>query len=81
MMQNSAISFTACITDDGQKTGKLFTELKRNFTIKYNSGLQLITIRHWTAALLEKMTEGKTVLLEQRNRTTAQMVLYDVGKK
>jgi len=75
MMQNSAISFTACMAEDAHKTEKLFAALEANFTIKYNSPVQLITIRHWTPAAIDKMIACKTVLLEQRNRTTAQMVV------
>ena len=75
MTQNSAISFTACISNNQQRIKILFEKLSDNFSIKYNSDLQLITIRHWTPEAIEKMICGKNVLLEQRNRTTAQMVL------
>jgi aspartate kinase len=75
MMQNSAISFTACFTADEQKTQRLFELLSREFTIKYNAGLQLITIRHWTPEAIERMTQHKTILLEQRNRTTVQIIV------
>ncbi|MDR1681266.1 MAG: aspartate kinase [Prevotellaceae bacterium] len=75
MMQNSAISFTACVADDAPKIGRLFDGLTRLFTIKYNAGLTLLTIRHWTPEAIEKMTAGKNILLEQRNRTTIQIVM------
>ncbi len=75
MMQNSAISFTACISQNDKKTEHLFELLEANFSIKYNSDLQLITIRHWTPEAIESVIGGKTVLSETRNRTTVQMVL------
>ena len=74
MMQNSAVSFTACVTQNERKIASLFKLLEHDFKIKYNDGLQLITIRHWTPEIFEKMITGKEILLEQRNRTTAQIV-------
>jgi aspartate kinase len=74
MMQNSAISFTACISQNERKVENLFDILETDFKIKYNKNLQLVTIRNWNAESIEQMTAGKTLLLEQRNRTTAQMV-------
>jgi aspartate kinase len=73
MMQISAISFTACVSHDERKINTLFERLNNHFSIKYNTDLQLLTIRHWTPEILQKRTAGKTVLLEQRNRTTAQI--------
>jgi aspartate kinase len=75
MMQSSASGFTACVSYDERKIKPLFDLLSRSFTTKYNAGLQLLTIRHWTSDTIEKMTAGKTVLLAQRSRTTVQMVV------
>ncbi|MDR2361575.1 MAG: aspartate kinase [Prevotellaceae bacterium] len=78
MMQNSAISFTACVSCDDRQIKALFDLLSHSFTIKYNAGLQLLTIRHWNYDTIEKMISGKTVLLEQRSRTTVQIVITPV---
>ncbi len=74
MMQNSAISFTACISQNDRKFELLLDLLGADFKIKYNGNLQLVTIRHWNPECIEEMSAGKNLLLEQRNRTTAQMV-------
>ena len=75
MMQTSALSFTACIDFNAERFAKLLSSLKGPFKVKYNDGLTLITLRHYTDAALAELTEGKTVLLKQTNRNTAQVVL------
>ena len=44
----------------------------------YNTGLQLITVRHFNKDVIAKLTESKTVLLEQLSRHTAQLVVREV---
>ncbi len=75
MMQNSALSFTVCFDHDQQRFDKMIAPLKQNFTVKYNSHLTLITVRHHKQKLLNELTHGKTVLLEQTSRNTVQLVL------
>jgi aspartate kinase len=74
-MQNSARSFTVCFDHDVQRFEKLLLLFKPDFRIKYNSGLTLITVRHYKQELLKELTAGKTVLLEQVSRNAVQMVL------
>lgn len=75
LMQNSAISFSVCIDEEGTKTEQLITELQREFKVLYNAGLELLTIRNYDQPTIEKLIENKTVLMEQRSRNTVQMVL------
>ena len=79
MMQLSAISYSACIDADERRFPKLKAKLELNFKIKYNTGLQLLTIRHFNKDIISKLTSGKTVLLEQISRYTAQMVLKETS--
>ncbi len=54
-------------------------ELRAVYTevaLKENNNLQLLTVRHYNAHILLKLTEGKTVLLEQQTRNTVQF-LYE----
>lgn len=73
LMQNSAISFSVCI-DDGARLENLLGELKKSFKVRYNKGLQLITIRNAKEGF-DNVLKDKTPLLEQRTRTTAQYVV------
>ncbi len=75
LMQNSAISFSVCIDEDPAKTEPLIIELQQQFKVLYNSGLELLTIRNYDQQTIEKLTENKTILMEQRSRNTLQMVL------
>jgi aspartate kinase len=74
MMQNSAVAFTACMDND-DRVKPLVMELRRNYEVRWNEGLDLLTVRHPDEATLEKLTSGRDVLLEQRSRTTARFVL------
>jgi aspartate kinase len=75
LMQNSALSFSVCFDHDRVKTPALLKDLKKNFHVKYNTNLELITIRHYEKAGTGHLIGGKEVLLEQKSRTTLQMVV------
>lgn len=75
VMQTSALSFTACIDFVPERFEKLLAALKAFFKVKYNDNLTLITLRHYTDEALAEITVGKTVLMKQTNRNTAQLVV------
>jgi aspartate kinase len=76
LMQNSAISFSVCVDNNVRKLSQLFDELSKNYKIRYNTGLELITIRHYDQATIDRvMEDGKTILLEMKSRLTAQFVV------
>ncbi|HEY8403558.1 MAG TPA: aspartate kinase [Flavobacteriales bacterium] len=75
LMENSAISFSFCIDKDEYKQEQLFEKLKNNYTIKYNENLTLITIRHYDDKTIQKLAEGRQILLEQRSRATVRMIV------
>lgn len=77
LMQNSAISFSVCMDNDRFKIPALLNDLKKKFKVLYNDGLRLVTVRHYYSATIEKLTEGKTILIEQQSRHTAQFVIRD----
>lgn len=74
MMQNSAVAFTVCVDND-KRVKPLVMELRRDYEVKWNEGLELLTVRHPDDATLAKLTTGHEVLLEQRSRTTARFVM------
>jgi aspartate kinase len=53
----------------------LVKELKTQFNVLYNSGLELMTVRYYTQETIDELTEQKIILLEQRSRFTVQMVM------
>lgn len=74
IMQTSALSFTVCFDLDEQRFDKLLQDLA-DFNTKYNTGLTLITTRHYQEETLKELTLNKTILLEQLSRNTAQFVV------
>jgi len=80
MMQNSAISFSICVDDDEQKVANLIKCLEVEYQIKYNAGLNLMTVRHYNETILGQLTQNKEVLLEQRSRHTTRFVLRDISQ-
>ena len=78
LMQNSAISFSVCFDDDKYKTFKLIELLKKDYWVRYNEGLQLYTIRYYYPSTIENLSQGREILLEQRSRTTAQLVMKEI---
>jgi len=78
LMQNSAVSFSVCFDENREKLEAVLHSLKEEFILKYNEGLQLLTIRHDNGKLLQKLTQGKQIYLSQKNRTTLQVLMRDV---
>jgi len=75
LMQNSAISFSACAGGDQVRIDALIDELSADFAVKYNSGVELLTIRHYDQETIDRLTKGKEILVIQRSRQTARIVM------
>lgn len=75
LMQNSAVSFSVCFNNNTTKLKSLLNDLQDSFALKYNTDLQLITIRHYNETLVDEHTSGKKVFLEQKSRTTVQLLV------
>ena len=76
-MLNSAISFSVSVDNDEQKIKQLIADLSETFKVKYNSGLELVTIRYYNQQTIDRVTVNKDVLLEVKSRHTCQMVMKD----
>lgn len=74
MMQNSAISFSVCIDNDANKLPDLIKTLQKEYRVLYNQNLELITIRYYDQATIDRVTVDKKVLLEVKSRYTVQLV-------
>ncbi|MBR6048703.1 MAG: aspartate kinase [Bacteroidales bacterium] len=75
LMQNSALSFSICIDNNPQLVAPLIEELKSMFRVRYNDNLQLITIRYYTQEVIDRIVANRPILLEQRSRTTEQLIV------
>ncbi|ALD21067.1 aspartate kinase [Hymenobacter sp. DG25A] len=81
LMQNSAISFSVCTDFSAYRLEQLLDMLYEQFTIHYNTGLELYTIKNYDAASVQQLTEGRELLLEQRTRQTFQFVCRSAVKE
>ncbi|MBU1369264.1 MAG: aspartate kinase [Bacteroidetes bacterium] len=79
VMQTSALSLSVCFDEDELKLKSLKHKLEAAFSMRYNSHLTLFTIRHYTRNLADKLTHHHEVLLEQRSRTTLQLVVKSLN--
>ena len=75
LSENSAISFSACVDFDERKFPDLISALRKDFKVLYNSGLRLITIRHYTKEAIAHLVKSRKVFVEQKNRLTARFVV------
>lgn len=75
LMQNSAISFSVCVDNDDNKIPALISELRKEFKVLYNENLELYTIRNYFQSTIDMLSAEKEILVEQRSRTTVQLVM------
>ena len=75
MIQTSALMLSFCFDSDKAKLNRLMADLNDTFSIKYNDGLQLFTIRHYQDGLENDFIKGKKILVKQSSRSTMQFVL------
>lgn len=75
IMQNSALNFSILVDRKKVKLESLRAALEATYQLRYNEGLELVTIRNYDRQTLEQMTKGKEIILEQRTRNTARLVL------
>ena len=75
LMQNSAISLALCLEDKFNNVDELEAELEQDFNTDIVENVSLFTIRNARLENLDKLYEGKNVLLEQITKTTVQMII------
>ena len=75
LMQNSAVSFTICMDNKPNRFANLLKDLQEEFFVRYNMEKKLITIRHYTPEAIEQVIGNQHVILEQKSRSTLQVVI------
>lgn len=76
-MLNSAISFSVSVDQDEKKITNLIKDLSVLYKVKYNKGLELVTIRYYNQDTINRVTVKKDILLEVKSRHTCQIVMKD----
>ena len=79
MMRNTAISFLVCVPNHSPERLKmLFADMDADFTVTEETGVELVTVRHYHESILENLKANKIVLLEERIPKMFQMVTKSV---
>ncbi len=78
MMQNTAISFSVCLTNRPKRIAALIEDLSEDFQITQQDNLELITVRHYKPEVVEQLKVNKLILLEAYIRDMIQMVVKDL---
>lgn len=78
LMQNTAISFSVVVDTNPDRVPILLDQLRQTFRVNYNDGLELITIRYYDQATIDRVLVDKKLLLEQKSRYTVQLVVRPV---
>ena len=75
LTQNGAISFLCVLDDRPEKIEKLALEASAFLDVQVKKELSLLTIRHYTREVFEKLTSGQTIILRQQTPETIQVLL------
>ena len=77
LIQNSAISFSVCVSDKFNNLEALLIKLREKFSVKWNENVTLYTIRHFDPIEIKALRENKQVLLKQETQETVQLVIKE----
>jgi aspartate kinase len=79
IVEASAISIDVCIDDERIKLESVINDLRAEFSITYNEDVEMLSIRHYTPAAIERITYGREILLEQRTRNSVRFVVRGIA--
>jgi aspartate kinase len=66
-----------CIDFDQTQLDRILEACHEKYEVLYNKPCELVTIRHYDQETISRLLIGKKVLVEQRSRSTARMVLVE----
>jgi aspartate kinase len=75
LVEASAVSIDVCLDDERKKVDALISDLRSDFSAVYNEKVEMLSVRHYTAEALDRITKGREILLEQRTRSTVRYVV------
>jgi aspartate kinase len=75
LIQTEAISLQICLDDRQDKIEQLASNASTLFDVQVEKDLTLLTIRHYNAEILQKLTADKQIVLLQKTPITVQ-ILY-----
>lgn len=78
LMQNSAVNFSILLDRAKVDPQQILDLFKDSYEVRYNEGLELVTIRHYDQQTIDRVSVNKEILLTQKTRQTARFVMKDL---
>lgn len=75
LVQTGAVSINICIDHEEHRVDELLGELRKDYTVLYNEGVEMLTVRHSTPEAAAMVTGTREVLLSQKTRNTVRLVV------
>lgn len=75
LMQNSALNFSILLDEEKANIEEIRALFEDTYMVKYNQGLELVTVRHYDQETLERVTTDKDIILQQKTRETARLIV------
>jgi len=79
LTQNTAISLIICMDDADKKIQEISQEVSEMFDVSVQKNLTLLTVRHYTDAMIEQLSGNKEIILEQKTKDTVQLLMNVPG--
>lgn len=81
MMQNSAVSFSFTLDQKKVDIQEIYDLFSDKYHVLFNEGLELVTIRHHNQETIDRVTQQKNLIVEQKSRHTIRILMKDLGAK
>ncbi|MEO8416067.1 MAG: aspartate kinase [Ginsengibacter sp.] len=78
LTQNTAITLFICVDNIPEKITEVAIRASETFEVQLEKNLVLLTIRHYTNEFIDKLTENKTIVLQQKTIDTIQMLIREI---
>lgn len=75
IMQNSAVNFSALFDAKVFDEARVMEAFSQDYVVRYNTNLELLTIRQFNQQIINELTFQKEILLEQKTRETVRFVM------
>jgi len=75
LVQTGAVSINICVDHEEPKISEVMEEMKQDYSILYNDGVEMLTVRHCTDEAAKTVAGTREVFLSQRTRNTVRLVV------
>ncbi|HLZ88637.1 MAG TPA: aspartate kinase, partial [Puia sp.] len=75
LIQSGAVSIQVCLDDRPSRIERLALAAADLFDVQVERGLTLLTIRHYTGEVLQRLTAGRQEVLRQQTKETVQVLM------